>query len=252
MLADAGAGLALQGKPFPHSEPLSCRTARSDWPFRAHCHSASVGSATAQGRVSRLLLAVHDLADSSETECRFIGYGSSGGYVRRKRSVGALTVCRCRGPPRRQRAASGRAGRQGDQEENTNLITEIGVRLGGVRSICGRWIFGEELLLAISVRWRGPPAPRPVNQVPDDLVSAFADAGLLRRVFQNLIANAITAHPGQRGEVIISRRAGARRRRCRRVLGEDIDPAVREFRRSVTEKVFVFGWKPDSCRRRMD
>jgi two-component system, OmpR family, phosphate regulon sensor histidine kinase PhoR len=49
----------------------------------------------------------------------------------------------------------------------------------------------------------GTSTTRLVNTVPQDL-TAFADAGLIRRVFQNLIANAITFTP--RGEVTISAR----------------------------------------------
>lgn len=44
---------------------------------------------------------------------------------------------------------------------------------------------------------------RLTNQVPDDLI-IFADASLLRRVFQNVIANAIAYTP--RGEVVIGAR----------------------------------------------
>lgn len=46
-------------------------------------------------------------------------------------------------------------------------------------------------------------AGRLINAVPDDL-TAYADAGLLSRVFQNLIANAISYTP--RGEVTVSAR----------------------------------------------
>lgn len=48
---------------------------------------------------------------------------------------------------------------------------------------------------------------RLINQVPDDLV-VYADAGLLKRIFQNVIANAITYTP--RGEVVVgARQSGA-------------------------------------------
>ena len=46
----------------------------------------------------------------------------------------------------------------------------------------------------------GTDSTRLINAVPEDLV-VYADASLLRRVFQNLIANAISYTP--RGEVVI-------------------------------------------------
>ena len=49
----------------------------------------------------------------------------------------------------------------------------------------------------------GPASTRLMNLVPDDLV-VFADAGLLRRIFQNLLDNAIAHTP--RGEVRIGAR----------------------------------------------
>lgn len=82
-------------------------------------------------------------------------------------------------------------------EENTNLQTEIGIKLE--RREFDLWPLVEALihdLHPVAGTW----STQLINKVPDDLV-VYADAGLLRRVFQNLIANAINYTP--RGDVII-------------------------------------------------
>lgn len=85
-------------------------------------------------------------------------------------------------------------------EENLNLQTEVGVKLE--RRKLDLWPFAEALIHDL----------RPVaaiagteltNEVPEDLV-VYADAILLKRVFQNLIVNAIKFT--QRGKVIIGAR----------------------------------------------
>ena len=85
-------------------------------------------------------------------------------------------------------------------EENTNLQTDLGIKL--VRRKFDLWPLVEALLDDLHPV-AGTADTRVLNQVPDDLV-LFADASVLRRVFQNLIANAIRYAPG--GEVV----AGAR------------------------------------------
>jgi signal transduction histidine kinase len=82
-------------------------------------------------------------------------------------------------------------------EENTNLETEAGVKLE--RRELDLWPFVEALIHDLHPV-AGTNSTRLINQVPDDLV-VYADAGLLRRIFQNLIANAIKYTP--RGEVLI-------------------------------------------------
>ena len=85
-------------------------------------------------------------------------------------------------------------------EENTNLQTDLGIKLE--RRAFDLWPLVEALLDDLHPV-AGTASTLVRNQVPDDLV-LFADASLLRRVFQNLIANAIRYAPG--GEVV----AGAR------------------------------------------
>jgi len=85
-------------------------------------------------------------------------------------------------------------------EENTGLLSELGIKLE--RRTFDLWPLVEALLQDLDPLAHGA-GTRLVNQVPDDLV-AYADAGLLRRIFQNVIANAIAYTP--RGEVLIGAR----------------------------------------------
>jgi two-component system phosphate regulon sensor histidine kinase PhoR len=82
-------------------------------------------------------------------------------------------------------------------EESTNLETEVGVKL--YRRKFDLWPLVEALLQDLHPV-AGTDSTRLVNSIPEDLV-VYADASLLRRVFQNLIANAISYTP--RGEVVI-------------------------------------------------
>jgi len=82
-------------------------------------------------------------------------------------------------------------------KENSNLLTEIGIKLAP--RAFDLWPLVEALIHDLHPV-AGTSSTALVNEVPDDLV-VYADAGLLRRVFQNLIANAIRYTP--RGRVVI-------------------------------------------------
>ena len=87
-------------------------------------------------------------------------------------------------------------------DENTQLLTEMAVQVE--RRTFELWPMVETLLQDLQpLASKGPT--RLVNRVPDDL-DVRADAGLLRRIFQNLISNAIRYTPG--GEVVAGARLG--------------------------------------------
>ncbi len=88
-------------------------------------------------------------------------------------------------------------------EENTHLETELGVKVE--RREVDLWPLVEALIHDLHPV-AGTDSTRLINEVPDDLV-IYADANLMRRVFQNLIGNAIRYTP--RGEVVIGARAAS-------------------------------------------
>lgn len=85
-------------------------------------------------------------------------------------------------------------------EENANLQSEGGVKLE--RRDLDLWPLVEALIHDLHQEAEAG-GTHLFNKVPDDLV-VYADASLLRRVFQNLLANAIKYTP--RGEVVIGAR----------------------------------------------
>ncbi|MDZ7616066.1 MAG: HAMP domain-containing sensor histidine kinase [Patescibacteria group bacterium] len=82
-------------------------------------------------------------------------------------------------------------------QENTNLESEVGVKLE--RRRFDLWPLVEALIHDLHPV-AGTGSTRLINAIPGDF-AVYADASLLRRVFQNLIANAISYTP--RGEVVI-------------------------------------------------
>jgi len=85
-------------------------------------------------------------------------------------------------------------------EENTGLLSELGIKLE--RRTFDLWPLVEALVHDLHPVAHAA-GTRLLNEVPDDLV-VYADAGLLRRVFQNVIGNAIAYTP--RGQVVIGAR----------------------------------------------
>ena len=86
-------------------------------------------------------------------------------------------------------------------DENTNLQAVGGVRLEPRRF--DLWPLVEALIDDLHAV-ANTAGTRVLNRIPDDLVM-LADAALMRRVFQNLIGNAIKFTPG--GEVVVDARA---------------------------------------------
>ena len=87
-------------------------------------------------------------------------------------------------------------------KENTQLLTEMGVHVE--RRTFDLWPVVETLLQDMEPA-ASKGGTRLVNRVPDDL-DVRADAALIRRIFQNLIANAIRYAPG--GEVAVGASPG--------------------------------------------
>ena len=85
-------------------------------------------------------------------------------------------------------------------DENANLQAEEGVKLE--RRSFDLWPLVESLVIDLHPV-AGTDSTQLVNEVPDDLVVS-ADAALVRRIFQNLIANAIKYTP--RGRITIGAR----------------------------------------------
>lgn len=85
--------------------------------------------------------------------------------------------------------------------ENSNLATELGIKLE--RRHVYLWPLVEALIHDLHPV-AGTGSTQLINDVPDDL-RVYADAGLLQRVLQNLIANAISYTPN--GEIVVSARA---------------------------------------------
>lgn len=82
-------------------------------------------------------------------------------------------------------------------EENAHLETEVGIKLE--RRFFDLWPLVEALTQDLHPV-AGTASTQILNRIPGDLV-VYADAALVKRVFQNLIANAIRYTP--RGRVII-------------------------------------------------
>jgi signal transduction histidine kinase len=88
-------------------------------------------------------------------------------------------------------------------KESDHILTESGVKLE--RRHFDLWPLVEALVQELQPL-AGTAGAQLVNRVPDDL-TPYADASLLKRILQNLVANAIKFAP--RGEVVIGARETA-------------------------------------------
>src|SRR5262249_7098495 len=88
-------------------------------------------------------------------------------------------------------------------KESDHIPTETGVKLE--RREFDLWPLVEALIHNLHPL-AGTASTRLINKIPQDL-TAYADASFLKRVFQNLVANAIRYTP--RGEIVIGARETA-------------------------------------------
>jgi two-component system, OmpR family, phosphate regulon sensor histidine kinase PhoR len=123
--------------------------------------------------------------------------------------------------------------------ENTNLETEVGVKLE--RRRFDLWPLVEALIHDIHPV-AGTDSTRLVNAIPEDFV-VYADASLLRRVFQNLIANAISYTP--RGEVVIGASLTGEGSTAECFVRDNGEGIPEDRRRTVFEKHETDPEKPD-------
>ena len=121
-------------------------------------------------------------------------------------------------------------------EENSNLKTEAGIKLE--RRHFDLWPLVESLIHDIH-----PVADTVstvlINEVPEDLV-VFADASLLKRILQNLIANAIKYTP--RGDVFISAKPNA----------DSIECAIRDNGTGIAQDRLAIVFEPFETDSRQD
>lgn len=120
-------------------------------------------------------------------------------------------------------------------EENTNLQTEVGIKVE--RRTFDLWPLVESLIHDLHPI-AGTDSVKIINKIPDDL-TVSADAGLVRRVFQNLIANSIRHTPY--GHIIIEARELESREGVECTVsdnGSGISPGLREklFEKGESER----------------
>ena len=85
-------------------------------------------------------------------------------------------------------------------KESAHIQTEAGIKLE--RRLFDLWPLIESVILDLNPV-ANTASTKLINTIPEDL-AIYADAGLIRRIFQNLLANAITYAP--RGEVVVGAR----------------------------------------------
>ncbi|MEO8055252.1 MAG: HAMP domain-containing sensor histidine kinase [Acidobacteriota bacterium] len=190
-LADQN-GLSLQGRPFH----VLNRVLDEAIGLAVNAFATQKAFEVQQRREEYLAFVAHDLrnplnAISLSALALEASLAPSGGYGQR-----AATLLRTL--KRNVRALDALVGKV--IEENTNVRTEAGIDV--VRREFDLWPLVEALFQNLQPVAEASRT-RLTNAVPDDFV-VYADANLIRRVFQNLIANAIAYTP--RGEVVVDAR----------------------------------------------
>ena len=107
-------------------------------------------------------------------------------------------------------------------EENEHTETRLGIKLE--RRVLDLWPLVENLIQDLQPV-AGPNRTELINDVPDEF-EVYADAGLLQRIFQNLLANAIRYTPA--GTVTISA--------CRPIDRRSIECIIRDTGVGIAEE----------------
>lgn len=185
-------GVTLQGKPFHTINRVFAHTVG----LAAQTFSAQRAREVQQRREEYLSFVAHDLRNPLNA-ISLAGRALQVSHPAQSSSVETVLMLQTlRRNVERIEAMVGKV-----LKENTGLQTETGIKLE--RRELDLWPLVEALIHDLHPV-AGTGSTKLVNKVPGDLV-VYADADLLKRIFQNLIANAVQYTP--RGEIITGAKA---------------------------------------------